>query len=109
MIIELKKFLNKVVTIKTLTGLEIIGKFIGTNDDNNLIVLTHPRMVVLGNAGDNENNSIAVVPFTFTSKTEQIDFTTDKILSISETIEESAEDYLKIVEEKPEETPEDDS
>ena len=60
MIIELKQFLNKVVTIKTLTGLEIIGKFIGTNDDNNLIVLTHPRMVVLGNAGDNENNSITL-------------------------------------------------
>ena len=109
MIIELKKLLNKVVTIKTLTGLEIIGKFIGTDDDNKLIVLTHPKMVVLSNAGDNQDNSIAVVPFTFTSITEQVEFTTDKILSISETIKESAEDYLKIVEEKPKEEPEDDS
>jgi len=102
MIIELKEFLNKVVTIKTLTGLEIIGKFIGTDDDNKLIVITNPRMVVLSNSGDNEGNAIAVVPFTFTSNTDQIDFTTDKILSISETLEESAEDYLKIVQVKPE-------
>ena len=41
--------------------------------------------------------------------TEQVEFTTDKILSISETIEESAVDYLKIVEGTPEEEPEDDS
>jgi len=102
MIIELKELLGKVVTIKTLTGLEMIGTLISTNDDNNLIVLTNPRMVVLSNTGDNENNSIAVVPFTFTSITDQISFTTDKVLSVSETIKESAEDYLKIVEEKPE-------
>lgn len=102
MIIELKELLGKVVTIKTLTGLEMIGTLISTNDDNNLIVLTHPRMVVLSNTGDNENNSIAVVPFTFTSITDQISFTTDKVLSVSETIKESAEDYLKIVGEKPE-------
>ena len=109
MIIELKQFLNKVVTIKTLTGLELIGKFIGTDDDNKLIVLTHPKMVVLTNSGDNQDNSIAVVPFTFSSVTEQIDLSTDKILSISESIKECAEDYLKIVEAKPEEEPEDDS
>ncbi len=100
MIIELKKLIGKVVTIKTLTGLEIIGKMISTNDDNDLIVLTHPRMVVLGNSGNNEDNSIAVVPFTFTSKTEQISFTIDKVLCVNETIEESAEDYLKIVDDK---------
>ena len=57
-------------------------------------------MVVLGNSGNNEDNSIAVVPFTFTSKTEQISFTIDKVLSVNETIEESAEDYLKIVDDK---------
>ena len=74
MIIELKKFLNKVVTIKTLTGIELIGKFIGTDDDNKLIVLTHPKMVVLSNSGDGQDNSIAVVPFTFTSITESADF-----------------------------------
>lgn len=97
MIIELKELLGKVVTIKTLTGLEMIGTLISTNDENNLIVLTHPRMVVLGNGGEVTDSSIAVVPFTFTSKTEQISFTTDKVLSVSETIKESAEDYLKIV------------
>ena len=40
-------------------------------------------MVVLSNSGDGQDNSIAVVPFTFTSITEQVEFTTDKILSIS--------------------------
>jgi len=105
MIIKLKEFLNKVVTIKTLTGLELIGKFIG----NKLIVITHPKMVVLTNSGDNQDNSIAVVPFTFSSVTEQIDLSTNKILSISESIKECAEDYLKIVEGETEETPEDDS
>lgn len=39
MIIELKELLGKVVTIKTLTGLEMIGTLISTNDENNLIVL----------------------------------------------------------------------
>ena len=34
------------------------------------------------------------------SKTEQISFTIDKVLCVNETIEESAEDYLKIVDDK---------
>ena len=89
---NLKKLLKKVVTVKTVTGLEIIGTLIGTDDDEHLVVLMNPKMVVLN------DNEVAVIPFTFTSEVDTAEFKVDMLLSVTETIKDSAEDYLKLVE-----------
>jgi|TARA_B100002019_G_C21259931_1_gene596125 small nuclear ribonucleoprotein (snRNP)-like protein len=89
---NLKKLLKKVVTVKTVTGLEIMGTLISTDDDEHLVVLMNPKMVVLN------DNEVAVIPFTFTSEVETAEFKVDMLLSVTETIKDSADDYLKLVE-----------
>ena len=89
---NLKKLLKKVVTVKTVTGLEIMGSLISTDDDEHLVVLMNPKMVVLN------DNEVAVIPFTFTSEVETAEFKVDMLLSVTETIKDSADDYLKLVE-----------
>ncbi len=89
---NLKKLLKKVVTVKTVTGLEIMGTLISTDDDEHLVVLMNPKMVVLN------DNEVAVIPFAFTSKVDTAEFKVDMLLSVTETVEDSAEDYLKLVE-----------
>ena len=89
---NLKKLLKKVVTVKTVTGLEIMGTLISTDDDEHLVVLMNPKMVVLN------DNEVDVIPFTFTSEVETAEFKVDMLLSVTETIKDSADDYLKLVE-----------
>jgi hypothetical protein len=81
-------YLGRVVTLKTTNGLEIIGLAQSYND--NVLVLDKPRVVVIN------SEKIGMVPYTFTADGET-EFYCPLILSIMLTDNDSATDYLSIL------------
>ena len=64
----LKNSLGKVVSVKTTAGIELIATLIGYDEKNLTLTLNKPRLVVVA------EENIAVVPYTFTSKSEEVLF-----------------------------------
>ena len=85
---------GQVVTVKTVSGMELIGTLQGTESDDFTICLRDPRLVVIS------NNEIAVVPYTFTSKSETIFVLREQYLSVDAALENSSSDYQKLLEEQ---------
>ena len=54
--------LGKVVSVKTTAGIELIATLMGFDEKTLTLTLQQPRLVVVA------EDSIAVVPYTFTSK-----------------------------------------
>ena len=87
----LKAGLGKVVSVKTTAGIELIATLMGYDDKNLSLTLSKPRLVVVA------EESIAVVPYTFTSKSEEVYILREQYLSVDEALQNSAEDYLELV------------
>jgi hypothetical protein len=88
-VLNLTDLLNKVVTVKTDTGLEYIGKFIGMNDDKTVFTLQNLKTVFL-----NENGQVMIMPFAFTSDEEIININASTVFAILPATEVAAKDYL---------------
>lgn len=82
---------GKVVTLKTQKGEEFIAKLIGVDDKRTVLTVSNPKIVVI--AGE----SVALVPFALTAKSDTVFLQTDQLLTVMETIESSAEDYLDMI------------
>lgn len=89
----LKNNLAKVVSVKTTAGIELIATLLGYDEKKLTITLGKPRLVVV--AEDN----IAVVPYTFTSRSDTIIILREQYLSVDTALENSSADYLKLLEE----------
>lgn len=88
-----EKFIGKVVTVKLITGSEMIGKLVTLTAE--MSILEYPHLVVIGKAGE-----IGLVPFQFTCDTPAVEMATSAFLSISKTAAISETDYDKIVEDR---------
>ena len=88
----LKAGLGKVVSVKTTAGIELIATLMGYDDKNLSLILSKPRLVVVA------EESIAVVPYTFTSKSEEVYILREQYLSVDIALENSSTDYLKLLE-----------
>ena len=88
----LKTGLGKVVSVKTTAGIELIATLMGYDDKNLSLTLSKPRLVVVA------EESIAVVPYTFTSKSEEVYILREQYLSVDIALENSSTDYLKLLE-----------
>jgi small nuclear ribonucleoprotein (snRNP)-like protein len=89
---DIDSLIGKTVTLKTISGMEIISQLASFDDENKIIGLLNPKLVVV------TNEQIAVIPYTFTSKAESIFISLTNILSVTESLETSADDYSKVVE-----------
>jgi small nuclear ribonucleoprotein (snRNP)-like protein len=87
----LKNSLGKVVSVKTTAGIELIATLIGYDEKNHTLTLDRPRLVVVA------DESIAVVPYTFTSKSETVFVLREQYLSVDIALENSSTDYLKLL------------
>lgn len=87
----LDSFLGKVVTLKTQKGEEFIGKLLGFNDDKSVLTISNPKIVVI--AGE----TVALVPFALTADSSTVFLQSDQLLTVMETLETSAEDYLDMI------------
>lgn len=83
--------LGKVVTIKTQKGEEFVGRLVGVDDNNTVITVTNPKIVVIA------GQDVALVPFALTAKTETVFMQVDQLLTVLETIETAGEDYNKLI------------
>ena len=88
----LKAGLGKVVSVKTTAGIELIATLMGYDDKNLSLTLSKPRLVVVA------EESIAVVPYTFTSKSEEVYILREQYLSVDIALDNSSTDYLKLLE-----------
>jgi small nuclear ribonucleoprotein (snRNP)-like protein len=84
--------LGKVVSVKTTAGIELIATLMGFDEKSLTLTLDKPRLVVVA------DESIAVVPYTFTSKSNEIFILREQYLSVDAALENSSTDYLKLLE-----------
>lgn len=84
--------LGKVVSVKTTAGIELIATLMGFDEKSLTLTLDKPRLVVVA------DESIAVVPYTFTSKSNEIFILREQYLSVDVALENSSTDYLKLLE-----------
>jgi len=88
----LTESLGKVVSVKTTAGIELIATLNGFDEKSLTLTLDKPRLVVVA------EDSIAVVPYTFTSKSEEVFILREQYLSVDAALENSSTDYLKLLE-----------
>ena len=84
--------LGKVVSVKTTAGIELIATLMGFDEKSLTLTLDKPRLVVVS------EDSIAVVPYTFTSKSNDVFILREQYLSVDAALENSSTDYLKLLE-----------
>jgi len=87
----LKANLGKVVSVKTTAGIELIATLTGYDEKNFTLTLDKPRLVVI------TEDEVAVVPYTFTSKSEEVFILREQYLSVDSALENSSTDYLELV------------
>lgn len=87
----LKNSLGKVVSVKTTAGIELIATLMGYDEKNLTLTLNKPRLVVVA------EENIAVVPYTFTSKSEEVFVLREQYLSVDTALENSSADYLQLL------------
>ena len=83
--------LGKVVSVKTTAGIELIATLMGFDEKTLTLTLQQRRLVVVA------EDSIAVVPYTFTSKSEEVFVLREQYLSVDSALENSSADYLKLL------------
>ena len=88
----LTESLGKVVSVKTTAGIELIATLMGFDEKSLTLTLDKPRLVVVS------EDSIAVVPYTFTSKSNEVFILREQYLSVDAALENSSTDYLKLLE-----------
>ena len=88
----LTESLGKVVSVKTTAGIELIATLKGFDEKSLTLTLQKPRLVVVS------EDSIAVVPYTFTSKSNEVFILREQYLSVDAALENSSTDYLKLLE-----------
>ena len=91
----LKENLGKVVSVKTTAGIEIIALLLGFDEKKLNLTLENPQLVVVTNQIE-EENAVAVVPYTLTSHAKEI--LREQYLSVGPAdAGQSAEDYIKFI------------
>jgi hypothetical protein len=93
---DTKKLLGKTVTVKLVSGLEIIAKLMASysNDDDestSVIQLDNPKIVVIS------VDKIAIVPYCYTSNETSITIGSEHVVSVSQSSDTSSEDYITIL------------
>lgn len=93
----LKENLGKVVSVKTTAGIEIIALLLGFDEKKLNLTLENPQLVVVTNQIE-EENAVAVVPYTLTSHAKEIYILREQYLSVGPAdAGQSAEDYIKFI------------
>lgn len=96
---------GKVVTIKEANGQEYIGKLVGVDEDKTILTLERPKVVAI-TAVEGEQQ-VFMLPFVLTADSAQVFFSTNNVLAVLETLEETAKEYNQILEEEDAQTKED--
>jgi len=89
---DLDKLTGEIITLKNISGIEIIAQLMAHDEDNNVLELSEPRIVVIN------GEDLALIPYLFTGPASSVTIPTSQIMSLVKAHERSTEDYNKIVE-----------
>lgn len=95
---HIQELLGKVVTLKTATGQEFVGRLIGKNEDNTIITVNKPKIIAVN--VENGEQVVYMMPFYLTATAEDEHFFLHQFLSVRETMESTAQEYLDLVQEE---------
>ena len=84
---NLEELSGEVVTLKLTSGIEILSQLLGVDDDNKLLTLGIPKIVVI-NGPD-----LALIPYIFTGPTDEVTMPLSAILSVCKASNDSIADY----------------
>lgn len=84
---NLEELSGEVVTLKLTSGIEILSQLLGVDDDNKLLTLGIPKIVVI-NGPD-----LALIPYIFTGPTDEVTMPLSAILSVCKASNDSKADY----------------
>lgn len=89
--LDLEGLLGKVVTVKTTSGNEFIGKLIGTDDEGTTATFEHLRSVLI-NASD-----VIIAPLCLTAEQDTTEIQLNNVLCVMPSLKLSAEDYTAMI------------
>lgn len=88
----LEEMVGKVVTIKTTNGLEMITRLLAYDEENCMLTLGDPRVIVV-----NESGEMALIPYAYTADTDIVMVQDRHVVTVLETSLVTMEDYIRIV------------
>mgnify|MGYP000858404056 CR=1 FL=1 len=89
--IDATEFVSKVVTIRGVSGEEIIGTLFGLDKDNSVLHVNEPRLVVIN------NGEVSLLPYLLTCDVKITPINGDTVVSILETTETISKEYQNMV------------
>jgi hypothetical protein len=88
---DLEALTGEIITIKNISGIEIVAQLLAYDEDNDVLELSEPRIVVIN------GEELALIPYLFTGPASIVSIPTSQIMSLVKSHERSAEDYQKII------------
>ena len=93
---NLQDDLGKIKSVKLSNGVEVIATLLSIDEENELVNLGEPRVVVIN------DDELALIPYVFTGASAEVLVRMSEIQSMVDTLEQSAIDYEGIIEGKEE-------
>lgn len=84
---NLEELSGEVITLKLISGIEILAQLLGVDEDNKLFTVGEPKIVVINGA------DLALIPYIFTGSSEEVTMPLSAILSVCKASNESKDDY----------------
>ncbi len=88
---DLEKLTGEIITLKNISGIEIIAQLMAHDEDHEVLELSDPRIVVIN------GEELALIPYLFTGPATSVTIPISQIMSIVKAHDRSAEDYNKII------------
>jgi hypothetical protein len=93
-----RELLGKIVTLKTANGQELVGRLIGMNEDGSVFTINKPKFITV--SVENNQQAVYMMPFYLTATAQDEHFNSASFLAITATMESTADEYLKLVQEE---------
>jgi hypothetical protein len=84
---NLEELSGEVITLKLISGIEILAQLLSVDEDNKLFTVGEPKIVVINGA------DLALIPYIFTGSSEEVTMPLSAILSVCKASNESKDDY----------------
>jgi|TARA_B110000908_G_scaffold156156_1_gene195039 hypothetical protein len=84
---NLEDLSGEVITLKLISGIEVLAQLYGVDKDEGLFTVGEPKIVVINGA------DLALIPYIFTGPTEEVTMPLSAILSVCKASDESKADY----------------
>lgn len=88
---DLEALTGEIITIKNTSGIEIVAQLLAHDEDNNVLELSEPRIVVIN------GEELALIPYLFTGPASMVSIPVSQVMSIVKAHERSAKDYEEII------------